>query len=90
MSDLAEAEQAERALREQLADLVRARARAESEARRLAQRAGLAGADASLGELAGRYRAQGERLQAEVDALRTDLRRQEAELERLRAAEEGA
>jgi hypothetical protein len=90
MSDLTEAQRAEQALREQLADLVRARARAESESRRLAQRAGVAGADPVLGELAERYRAQGERLQAEVEALRTDLRRQEAELERLRAAEEGA
>ena len=90
MSDLSDALQAEQALREQLADLVRARARAESESRRLAQRAGLPGAEPALGELAERYGAQGERLQAEVEALRADLRRQEAELERLRAAEEGA
>ena len=90
MSDLAEARRAEQALREQLADLVRARARAESESRRLAQRAGLLGAEAALSELAERYRTQGERLQAEVEALRGDLRRQEAELERLQAAQEGA
>jgi chromosome segregation ATPase len=90
MSDLGEAERAEQTLREQLADLVRARARAESESRRLSERAGLAGAEPSLAELAERYRAQGERLQAEVEALRTDLRRQEAEVERLRAAQGGA
>ena len=90
MSDLDEAQRAERGLREQLADLVRARARADSESRRLSERAGLEGADAVLSELAERYRAQGERLQAEVDALRADLRGQEAELERLRAAEGGA
>ena len=90
MSDLAEAEQAEQGLREQLTDLVRARARAESESRRLAQRAGLAGAEPALADLAGCYQAQGERLQKEVEALRADLRRQEAELERLRAAEGGA
>ena len=90
MSDLDEARRAEQTLREQLADLVRARARADSESRRLSERAGLPGAEPALGELAERYRAQGERLQAEVEALRADLRRQEAELERLRAAEEGA
>jgi hypothetical protein len=90
MSGLDEARRAEQALREQLADLVRARARADSESRRLAQRAGLPGADAALGELAERYRGQGERLQAEVESLRADLRRQEAELERQRAAEGGA
>jgi hypothetical protein len=90
MSGLDEARRAEQALREQLADLVRARARADSESRRLAQRAGLPGAEPALGELAERYRAQGERLQAEVEALRADLRRQEAELERRRAAEGGA
>ncbi len=90
MSGLDEAKRAEQALREQLADLVRARARADSESRRLSRRAGLPGAEASLSELAERYRAQGERLQAEVEALRADLRRQEAELERQRAAEDGA
>ena len=90
MSDLGEAQRAEQTLREQLADLVRARARAESESRRLAERGRLAGADATLGELAERYRAQGERLQTEVESVRSDLRRQEAELERLRAAEGGA
>ena len=89
MTDLDEAQRAELALREQLADLVRARARAESESRRLSERAGLPGADATMSELSERYRAQGERLQSEVDALRSDLRRQEAELERLRAAEGG-
>ena len=90
MSALDDVRRAEQAVREQLADLVRARARAESESSRLEQRAGLAGAEPALGELAERYRAQGERLRSEVEALRTDLRRQEAELERLRAAEEGA
>ena len=89
MSDLGEAQRAERTLREQLADLVRARARAESESRRLSERARLPGADAALSELAERYRAQGDRLQSEVEAVRSDLRLREAELERLRAAEGG-
>jgi len=84
---LADAETTERALREQLADLVHARARADSEARRLADRAALPGAHDELGEIAGRYERQSETLAAEVQTLRSSLRAAEAELERLRAPE---
>ncbi|HYM57419.1 MAG TPA: hypothetical protein VES79_05595 [Solirubrobacteraceae bacterium] len=90
MSELAEAERTERELREQIADLVRARARAESEARRLGERAGLEGADPTLGDIAERYRSQSERLSGEVDAVRASLREHEADLERLRAQSRGA
>ena len=86
MSDaLADAETTERALREQLADLVHARARADSEAHRLADRAALPGAHDELREIAGRYERQSETLAAEVQTLRSSLRAAEAELERLRA-----
>lgn len=87
---LGEAEATERALREQLADLVRARSRAGREARRLAERGSLAGADASLAEIAERYRTQAGRLGDEIDGLRTSLREQEAQVERLRAEASGA
>lgn len=89
-SSLSEAEATERALREQLADLVRARSRAEREARRLAERGTLAGADTALGQIAERYRAQGGRLGDEVEGLRTTLRELEARVERLRAEAAGA
>ena len=86
MSDaLASAEATELGLREQIADLVHARARADSEASRLADRAQLEGAHAELSELAGRYANQSETLAAEIASLRTSLRAAEAELERLRA-----
>ncbi len=86
MSDhLAGAEATERALREQLADLVHARSRADGEARRLADRAALPGAHDELDEIAGRYERQSETLAAEVETLRASLRAAEAELERLRA-----
>ena len=83
--DLAAAEATERGLREQIADLVHARARADSEAARLADRAALEGAHAELSELAGRYAHQSETLAAEIATLRASLRTAEAELERLRA-----
>lgn len=86
MSDaLAGAEATERGLREQIADLVHARARADSEAARLADRAALDGAHEELSEIAGRYAKQSETLAAEIATLRTSLRAAEAELERLRA-----
>ena len=86
MSDpLADAEATELGLREQIADLVHARARADSEAKRLSERAGLQGAHADLAELATRYEAQSGTLAEEIEALRTSLRAAEAELERLRA-----
>lgn len=83
--DVTSAGATERGLREQIADLVHARARADSEAKRLADRALLAGAHAELSELAGRYAHQSETLAAEIAALRTSLRAAEADLERLRA-----
>jgi hypothetical protein len=85
MSELEEAEHTERELREQIADLVSARARAQSEAMRLAGRASLEGADPTLAEIAERYRLQGSRLGGEIDAVRSSLREHEADLERLRA-----
>jgi chromosome segregation ATPase len=89
MSELADAERTERGLREQIADLVRARARAESEARRIADRSTLPGADPTLGDIVARYRSQAERLAGEIEALRTALREHEADLERLRAEDAG-
>ena len=88
---LAEAQATERALREQVNELASARVRAEREATRLDQRAALPGAEPLLSELAGRYRAQAERLSREVEEARRGLRQQEARVEELRAppAEEG-
>jgi hypothetical protein len=90
LSDLEEAERTERELREQIADLVRARARAESEAQRLRGRAGLEGADPTLAEIAERYRLQATSLGGEIDAVRASLREHEADVERLRAQSQGA
>jgi DNA repair exonuclease SbcCD ATPase subunit len=89
MSELEEAEHTERELREQIADLVSARARAQSEAMRLAGRASLEGADPTLAEIAERYRLQATRLGGEIDAVRGSLREHEADLERLRAQSRG-
>ncbi len=86
MSALTDAEATELALREQISDLVHARARADGEVARLTGLAGLPGAhDEELTEIAGRYERQSETLAAEVETLRTSLRAAEAELERLRA-----
>ena len=82
---LADAEATERGLREQISDLVHARSRADTEARRLADRATLPGAHAELSEIAGRYSRQSELLATEIETLRSSLRAAEAELERLRA-----
>ena len=82
---LQDAERTDRELREQLNDLVRAKARAEREAERLGVRSGLGGADPALGDLATGYREQAQRLAAEVEQVRAALRRHEPELERLRA-----
>lgn len=82
---LAGAEATERGLREQISDLVHARARAAGEASRLAQRGALPGAHAELLELAGRYDRQAGVLAGEIESLRASLRAAEAELERLRA-----
>jgi len=86
MSDaLADAEATERGLREQISDLVHARARADAESKRLADRATLPGAHAELAEIAGRYESQSGLLATEIETLRSSLRAAEAELERLRA-----
>jgi chromosome segregation ATPase len=86
MSDaLSDAEATELGLREQISDLVHARARADAEAKRLGERAALPGAHEELSEIAGRYTSQSEVLAGEIDTLRTSLRAAEAELERLRA-----
>ena len=82
---LQDAERTDRELREQLNDLVRAKARAERESERLGVRSGLEGADPGLRELATEYREQAQRLSAEVEHVRASLRRHEGELERLRA-----
>ena len=87
MSDaLKDAEATERGLREQIADLVHARSRADGEAQRLDERGRLPGAHEELAELAQRYREQSATLAGEIEALRTSLRAAEAELERLRAS----
>ncbi len=89
MSELGEAEATERALREQIAELVSTRVRAEREAARLDERARLPDADGALRELAERYRAQAGRLAGEVDGVRRSLREQEARVEALRADARG-
>ncbi len=84
---LRDAERTDLELREQLNDLVRARARAHREAERLGIRARLPGAQGELADLGSDYRGQAERLGSEVEQVRAALRRHEAELERLRAAQ---
>ena len=79
----------EQNLREQINDLVTARARAVAEARRLSTRATAPGAHESLSEVGERYARQVERLGEEIEALRTTLREQEAATEALRADEAG-
>ncbi len=86
---LESAELTERNLREQINDLVAARARAGAEARRLSERATAVGAHESLSEVGERYARQVERLGEEIEALRATLREQEAATEALRADEAG-
>lgn len=88
MTELPAAEATERGLREQIADLVTARARAEGEARRLRSRG--EHVDPALLEVAERYTAQAGRLAQEVEALRRSLREQELRTEQLRADRAGA
>ena len=88
--ELGEAQATEDALRAQLGELIGTKVRAEREGERLEQRAKIPGADPSLAELAGRHRAQAERLQAEVEEARALLRAQEASTEALRADAAGA
>lgn len=84
------AEATERRLREQINDLVKARARADSERHRLKQRTKLRGAEPMLETVADRYGHQSERLAEEIESLRTSLREQEAATEAARADEAGA
>ena len=80
----------DRELRAQINDLVRARARADSEAARLADQATRPGAEGDLEGIAERYRAQSAQLATEVDALRALLRAHEADAETQRADDAGA
>lgn len=84
------AEATERRLREQINDLVKARARADSERIRLKERSKLRGAEPMLETVADRYAHQSERLDGEIESLRTSLREQEAATEAARADEAGA
>lgn len=88
-SPLESAMATERGLREQVNDLVNARHRAQAEARRLGERAGVPGTDPSLAGVGERYRTQAERLGEEIESLRRSLREQEATTEALRADEAG-
>ncbi len=90
MDDLEAAEATERELREQIAELVHSRARAEQEARRLFERATLPGAEDSLKGIAERWEHQAGVLAEEVGSCRTSLRAAEAEVARLRADAAGA
>lgn len=84
------AEATERRLREQINDLVKARARADSERIRLKERAKLRGAEPMLETVADRYAHQAARLDEEIESLRTSLREQEGATEAARADEAGA
>ncbi|HWT95593.1 MAG TPA: hypothetical protein VN238_21525 [Solirubrobacteraceae bacterium] len=75
-------------LRSRLNALVHERAEAVREAEKLDARATLAGADAELPEVAGRWRAVAERVTREIEEHRTALRSQEAVVARLRAPRE--
>ena len=86
MSDaLADAEATELGLRERAWTSSEICSRADSEARRLSERAALPGAHEELSELAGRYERQSKLLATEIETLRSSLRTAEVELERLRA-----
>ncbi len=84
------AEATERGLREQINDLVKARARADAERRRLEERVRLRGGEPMLATVAERYVQQSERLRAEIESLRASLVEQEAVTEAARADEAGA
>ena len=87
--ELEAAEATARGLREQIAELVHAHARADEEAKRLAGRATLPGADPSMNEIAQRYERHSGVLGTEIEGLRASLREAEADLERLRADDAG-
>ena len=90
MDELSSAEATERELREQIAELVHARARAEQEAARLTGRADLPGAEPSMKDIAERWERQANVLDEEIEGLRASLRSAEAEVARLRADAAGA
>ena len=68
--------------------LVHERAEALREAERLSVRGQMAGADPSVGDIAGRWRSVAERVAGEIEEQRSALRAQEAAVEKLRAPEE--
>ena len=74
-------------LRSRLNALVHERAEAVREADRLTTRAGLPGADAELGETAGRWRAVAAGVERDIEEQRAALRRQEALVARLHGPE---
>lgn len=85
MTDVDAALLEELRLRSRLNALVHERAEALREAERLDGRAALPGADASLPELAARWRTVAERVATETEAQRAALREQEAVVARLRS-----
>ena len=89
MDDLEAALATERELREQIADLVHSRARAEQESSRLSGRLTLPGTQASMRAIAERWDRQARVLNEELEACRTSLRAIEAEVARLRAEAAG-
>ncbi|HEV2752591.1 MAG TPA: hypothetical protein VGV36_02010 [Solirubrobacteraceae bacterium] len=90
MSRLEDALRDELALRSRLNALVRERADAVTEARRLRERARLDGAADDLEELAARWDAVAQRVENDIDARRAALREQEGVVARVRAEEAGA
>lgn len=76
----------ESSLRARLADAVTERARANREAERLEARASLPGADATLSTAATAQYALAERAAAQIEMLRLQLRRAEAEVVTLETA----
>ncbi len=74
-------------LRSRLNGLVHEQAEAVREADRLSTRASLPGAEPELTEVAGRWRTVAEGVAREIETQRAALRRQEAEVARLRGPE---
>jgi hypothetical protein len=89
-AELTRARTAEDRLRADLNRLVRERLAALADARRAEDLGRLPGADPSLGETAARFTALAGRLEVSIEEARTALRRQQAEVERLRADAAGA
>jgi hypothetical protein len=75
----------EQELRRRLAGLVHERRQAESEADRLRERARLPGADPDLGATADRWAVRAGELDADIEAVRAQLRAEEAATARERA-----